>query len=199
MDISKVLILITKANDMYKEMVSNITETCNKTTSGIDDHIETLSEEKQLLDQIIDTFDKKTVSDIDANIFVQIQNIVSSTKQCKQEIDDTVHQLKVNELTFDPNEGPGRFLDETKLGAIRQIIKPMDTMKEVNVIAFPQPMDEKSSTTVDISKVHAMKTGGFSMKTSEDKKTCKISGMALTNNGTLLMSDFANKKVKFFF
>ena len=190
--------LIAKANGMFNEMVSKIIETCSKATSGISDHIETLSDEKQQLDQIIDTFDKKTVPDMDANIFIQVQNIVTSTKECKQEIEDSINQLKVNELTFDPNEELGRFLDETKLGEIREIIKPMDTMKEVNDVAFPQPKDERSRTAVDISKIYAMKTGCFNVKTSEDKKTCDINGMALTNNGTLLMADFANVKVKFF-
>ena len=191
--------LIAKANGMFNEMVSKIIETCSKATSGISDHIETLSDEKQQLDQIIDTFDKKTVPDMDANIFIQVQNIVTSTKECKQEIEDTINQLKVNELTFDLNEEIGRFLDETKLGEIREIIKPMNTMKEVNDVAFPQPKDERSRTAVDISKIYAMKTGCFNVKTSEDKKTCDINGMALTSRGTLLIADFANKKVKFFY
>ena len=190
--------LIAKANGMFNEMVSKIIETCSKATSGISDHIETLSDEKQQLDQIIDTFDKKTVPDMDANIFIQVQNIVTSTKECKQEIEDTINQLKVNELTFDPNEELGCFLDENKLGAIREIIKPMDTMKEVNDIAFPQPKDERSRTATDISYIHAKKTGGFNVKTSEDTETCESRGMALTRNGTLLIADFANKKVKFF-
>ena len=103
--------LISKVNDIFKKTVTNINSTCQKTTSEIIEHIEILSDENRQLDEIIDTFDKKTVTDIDANAFVQIQNIVESTKECKQEIEDTIRQLRVSELSLDLNEDVARLYE----------------------------------------------------------------------------------------
>ena len=190
--------LISKANDLFEETVSNINATCNKTTSDITEHIEILSDETHQLDEIIDTIDKKTIADIDANIFVQIQNIVASTKECKQEIEDTIHQLHVTELVFALNEKVVRINDEVNLGSIKEILKPVGKMKDVPDVAFPQPKEKKHRNVVDVSKIRAKKTSIFNIKTAEDTKTCGIYSMAITGNDTLIIADGPNKTVKFF-
>ena len=190
--------LISKVNDMFKETVTNINSTCQKTTSEIIEHIEVLSDENRQLDGIIDTLDKKTITDIDANAFVQIQNIVESTKECKQEIEDTIRQLRVSELSVDLNEDVARLLEKHQLGTPKEITKPLDTLKDVPNIIFPQPKKKKARSVVDISKILA--TSSFHVKSTADKSTDTyyINGMAITSNGILLIGDALNNMVKFF-
>ena len=192
--------LISKVNDVFKETVSNINSTCLKTTSEITEHIENLSDENRQLDEIIDTFDKKTITDIDANAFVQIQNIVESTKECKQEIEDAFRQLRVSELSLDFNEDVARLHEKHLLGKPKEITKPLDTMKNVPTITFPQLKKKKSRSVVDISEILATKTSSFSVKSTEKKSmvTYYINGMAITSNGTLLVADGTDKMVKIF-
>ena len=192
--------LITKVNDMFKETVTNINSTCRKTTSEIIEHIENLSDENRQLDEIIDTLDKKTITDIDANAFVQIQNIVESTKECKQEIEDTIRQLRVSELSLDLNEDVARLYEKHQLGTPKEISKPLDTMKNVPDIIFPQPKKKESRKAVDISKIRATKLTTFHVKSTADKSidTYLIYGMAITSNDTLLVADGTNNMVKIF-
>ena len=239
--------LISKVNDMFKKTVSNINSTCHKTTSEISEHIEILSDENHQLDEVIDTFDKKTITDIDANGFIQIQNIVASTKECKQEIEDAIRQLHVSELSLDLNEDVAQLYEKHQLGRPKEITKPLDTLKDVPNIAFPQPRKKTARSVVDISKICATKTLSFNVKrqlgtpkeitkpldtmknvpniifpqpkkkkskiskicawktssihvkTTRDKELCLINGMAITDNGTLLIADETNKKVKIFY
>ena len=192
--------LIFKVNDMFKKTVSNINSTCHKTTSEISEHIEILSDENRQLDEIIDNFDKKTITDIDANGFVQIQNIVASTHECKQEIEDMVLRLHITELSLDLNEEVGRFHERIQLGTPKEILKPLDTMKDVPNIAFPQPKKKKHNSAVDISKICATKTSSFNVKSTAKKSTDTyyINGMAITSNGTLLIADGTDMMVKIF-
>ena len=190
--------LISKAKDMFKETVAIINEKCYKKTLEITEHIGTFSDENRQLDEINDTIDRKTIADIDENIFVQIQNIVISTKECKQEIEDAIHGLHVTELTFTLNEEVGRFPKDFKLGSIKEILKPVGTMKDVQDIAFPRTKEKKPRSAVDTSKIRAKKALPFKAKAAEDIETCEIYGMAITSNGTLLIADGANNTVKFF-
>ena len=190
--------LISKANDMFEETVSNINAICNKTTLEIIEQTEILSDETHQLDEIIDTIDKKTIADIDTNIFVQIQNIVASIKECKQEIEDTIHQLHVTELSFALHEEVVRFYEEANLGSIKETVKPVGKMKDVPDIAFPQPKEKTHRSAMDVSKIRPKKTSVFNVKTTEDKEKCIINCMTITGNDTLLIADGSNKTVKFF-
>ena len=191
--------LISKVNYMFKETVSNINLTCQKTTSEITEHIENLSDENIQLDGIIDTFDKKTITDIDANAFVQLQNVFVSTKECKQDIEDTIRQLRISELSLDMNEDVARLLEKHQLGTPKEITKPLDTLKDVPNIIFPQPKKKTARSVVDISKIRATKLSSFNVQTIGDKMKCIINGMAITDNGTLLIGDELNRMVKFFY
>ena len=51
--------LISKVQNMFEETASIINETCQRTTSEITEHIDTLSDENSQLDEIINTFNKK--------------------------------------------------------------------------------------------------------------------------------------------
>ena len=190
--------LISKAKDMFKETVAIINESCYRTTLEITEHIGTLSDENRQLDEINDTIDKKTIADIDENIFVQIQNIVTSTKECKQEIEDTIRQQHITGLSIVFNEEMGRFHEEVKFGSIKELLKPMGTMKDIPDIAFPQTKEKKPRSAVDISKISARKMSSFSVNAAEDREACDINGMAITSNGTLLIADRQNKTLKFF-
>ena len=58
----------------------------------------------------------KTIADIDVIIFVQIQSIVTSTKECKREIESTIHQLRVTVLSFALDEEVLMYTHGKKLG-----------------------------------------------------------------------------------
>ena len=92
----------------------------------------------------------------------------------------------------------GRFHERIQLGTPKEITKPLDTLKNVPKITFPQLKKMKSRSVVDISKILATKTSSFHVKTPGDKRECIINGMAITDNGTLLICDGLNKKVKIF-
>ena len=196
--------IISKANDLFDKTTSKISETCRKKTSEITDRIEMLSDEKLHLDEIINTIDKSTIADIDANMFIRIQSIVASTKECKREIEDTINQLHVTELSFALNEGVRRFHEENKeLGTVKETLKPVGTMKDIPDIAFPQPESVRSkinrrASGRDISQIRVKKMSSFNIKTADDKETCTVHGMAITSNGTLLLVDGSNKTVKVF-
>ena len=189
--------LIYKVKDILEETVLNVNETCLNTTSEITEQIEILSDENRQLDEIIDTFDKKTVADIDANTFVQIQNIVTATKQCKQEIEDTIDQLHVTDLAFALNEEIDRFHEETKLGTVKKILIPIDSMDDVPNIAFPQQKEQKPRIAMDISKIRTSLRSVF--KIAEEKEICEIYGMAVTTNGILLIADRTTHTAAFLF
>ena len=58
----------------------------------------------------------------------------------------------------------------------------------------PVPVTQQTS----LGKTKATPIGTFNIKTKEDKKTCKITGIAITPSGQRLLVDLNNEKVKLF-
>ena len=196
--------IVSQAGEMFENTVSNITTFCQKKNSEIDKQVLTLIDEIHALDEIIDNLDKFSESNFDENMFIRMQKVVKNTQECKTDIDVVISQLYKTELLFESSKNVLSFLNGGKtLGDITEELIQIDYKKGTEDIVFPNlspvmKMAKPDETSADISQIAVTKLPRLNIRTPNDTEKCKVSGMAVTDNGTILISDFQNASLKIF-
>ena len=205
--------MILKANEMFNETVSGITKHYHNKVGEIKSHIVGLTDELHDLDEIRKKLNRKVSIKFDPNLFIQMQQIVNTTQTCKRAIDDTISEIKTTNISFSFSKEISAFLSCKSFGDIQEISSPLIITDDIEDIFFPyitsqagRPYGTSQSgrtilakkNSVDISQIVARKMSRTNITSPKDNNKPSMNGLAVTDNGTLLVSDYHNRTLKVF-
>ena len=205
--------MIQKANEMFNETVSGITKHYHNKVGEIKSHIVGLTDELHDLDEIRKKLNRKVSIKFDPNLFIQMQQIVNTTQTCKREIDDTISEIKTTNISFSFSKEISAFLSCKSFGDIQEISSPLSITDDIKDIFFPYITSQAGrpygtsqlgrtilakKNSVDISHIVARKMSHMNITSPKDRPILCVSGLAVTDNGTLLVGDFNNDTLKVF-
>ena len=205
--------IIQKANEMFNETVSGITKHYHNKVGEIKSHIVGLTDELHDLDEIRKKLNRKVSIKFDPNLFIQMQQIVNTTQTCKREIDDTISEIKTTNISFSFSKEISAFLSCKSFGDIQEISSPLSITDDIKDIFFPYITSQAGrpygtsqlgrtilakKNSVDISNIVARKMLHMNIRSSKDDNKPCVSGLAVTDNGTLLVGDCNNATLKVF-
>ena len=196
--------MIRKANEMFNETVSGITKSYRNKECKIKSTIVELTDELNTLDEIINKLNRKMSIKNDPNLFIQMQQIVDTTQTCKREIDDMISEIKTTKISFSFSKEISDFLSCTRFGDVKEISSPLSFTDDVGDIFFPYVTFQAWRTklakkdAVDISHIVVRKMSHMDIRSSKDDYQPCVNGLAVTDNGTLLVADCNNDTLKVF-
>lgn len=195
--------IIAQVKEQCSEIVTKINSISDHNLSSLSEHVVLLSDINHCLDKTLSEIDKKTNAKCEPNLFIRMQEIVDLVAHCKNELENIKKQLKMPVLSFSPSaEVSGLTSGNCQFGELKDELKEIEVLVPTIDVAFPQPLGltfaERTGTltTHDVSPTSATKSGNINFKFAEDQNSCDIYGIDVTNNGTILIADFANKKLK---
>ena len=205
--------MIQKANEMFNETVSGITKHYHNKVGEIKSHIVGLIDELHDLDEIRKKLNRKVSTKFDPNLFIQMQQIVDTTQTCKREIDDMISEIKTTNISFSFSKEISAFLSCKSFGDIQEISSPLSITDDIKDIFFPYITSQAArpyitsqsgrtilakKNSVDISHIIARKMSHMNITSPKDNNKPRVNGLAVTDNGTLLVGDFINTTLKVF-
>ena len=205
--------MIQKANEMFNETVSGITKHYHNKVGEIKSHIVGLTDELHDLDEIRKKLNRKVSIKFDPNLFIQMQQIVNTTQTCKREIDDTISEIKTTNISFSFSKEISDFLSCKSFGDIQEISSPLSITDDIKDIFFPYITSQAGrpygtsqlgrtilakKNSVDISHIVARKMSHIYITSPKDNYKPYVGGLAVTDNGTLLVCDCNNRTLKVF-
>ena len=196
--------MIRKANEMFNETVSGITKSYRNKECKIKSTLVELTDELNTLDEIINKLNRKMSIKNDPNFFIKMQQIVNTTQTCKREIDDMISEIKTTKISFSFSKEISDFLSCTRFGDVKEISSPLSFTDDVGDIFFPYVTFQARRTklakkdAVDISHIVAKKMSHMDIRSSKDDYQPIVRGLAVTDNGTLLVGDCNNRTLKVF-
>ena len=196
--------MIRKANALFNETVSGITKSYRNKECKIRSTIVELTDELNILDEIINKLNRKVSIKFDPNLFIQMQQIVNTTQTFKREIDDMISEIKTTKISFSFSKEISDFLSCKSFGDIQEMSSPLSFTDDVGDIFFPYITFQAGRTklakkdAVDICHIVARKMSHMYIRSSKDDDQPIVSGLAVTDNGTLLVADCNNRTLKVF-
>ena len=196
--------MIRKANELFNETVSGISKSYHNKECKIKSTIVELTDKLNTLDEIINKLNRKVSIKFDPNFFIQMQQIVDTTQTCKREIDDMISEIKTTKIVFSFSKEISDFLTCKRFGDIQEMSSPLSITDDVEDIFFPYITFQARRTklakkdAVDISHIVAKKMSHMDIRSSKDDGQPIVSGLAVTDNGTLLVTDWYNNTLKVF-
>ena len=196
--------MIQKANEMFNETVSGITKHYHNKVGEIKSHIVGLIDELHDLDEIRKKLNRKVSTKFDPNLFIQMQQIVDTTQTCKREIDDMISEIKTTNISFSFSKEISDFLACKSFGDVQEISSPLSITDDVGDIFFPYITSQAGRTilskkdSVNISHIVARKMSHMNISFPKGKPKPCVCGLAVTDNGTLLVGDYNNATLKVF-
>ena len=202
--------MIRKANELFNETVSGITKSYRNKECKIRSTIVELTDELNILDEIINKLNRKVSIKFDPNLFIQMQQIVNTTQTCKREIDDMISEIKTTKISFSFSKEISDFLSCKSFGDIQEMSSPLSFTDDVGDIFFPYITSQAGrpyitfqagrtklakKDTVDISHIVARKMSHMEIRSSKDDLQPTVGGLAVTDNGILLVGDRKTLKV----
>ena len=196
--------MIRKANELFNETVSGISKSYRNEECKIKSTLVELTDELNTLDEIINKLNRKMSIKFDPNFFIQMQQIVDTTQTCKREIGDMISEIKTTKISFSFSKEISDFLTCKRFGDIQEMSSPLSITDDVGDIFFPYITSQTRRTklakkvAVDISHIVAKKMSHMDIRSSKgDDQPC-VGGLAVTDNGTLLVGDYINDTLKVF-
>ena len=196
--------MIRKANEMFNETVSGITKSYRNKECKIKSTLVELTDELNTLDEIINKLNRKMSIKNDPNFFIQMQQIVNITQTCKREIDDMISEIKTTKISFSFSKEISDVLSCKRFGDVKEISSPLSFTDDVGDIFFPYVTFQAWRTklakkdAVDISHIVVRKMSHMDIRSSKDDDQPIVKGLAVTDNGTLLVADYYNNTLKVF-
>ena len=196
--------MIRKANELFNETVSGISKSYHNEECKIKSTLVELTDELNTLDEIINKLNRKMSIKFDPNFFIQMQQIVNTTQTCKREIDDMISEIKTTKISFSFSKEISDFLSCTRFGDVKEISSPLSFTDDVGDIFFPYVTFQAWRTklakkdAVDISHIVVRKMSHMDIRSSKDDYQPCVGGLAVTDNGTLLVTGWNNNTLKVF-
>ena len=216
-------IMHKQAQELYDKMVSKAKKWFGDAQSEIDTHYQSqLSVLKQnhtrinnavsRIESSLRQIDILRSKPIDAKLFLRIQDILSDMKQYQDDFKAPICNVQ---LSFVPSKQIQEFLSSSyTLGSVKldkskceitipEILYPVSSTKQsragpANKVVAAAGKRESARQSVALTQLKGRKLKRYNVKLSDDMEECRISGMAITNDGRRLLVDFNNKKVKLF-
>ena len=196
--------MIRKANELFNETVSGISKSYRNEECKIKSTLVELTDKLNTLDEIINKLNRKMSIKFDPNLFIQMQQIVDTTQTCKREIDDMISEIKTTKISFSFSKEISDFLSCKRFGDVKEISSPLSFTDDVGDIFFPYVTFQAwriklaKKDAVDISHIVAKKMSHMDIRSSKDDYPPGVDGLAVTDNGTLLVADYNNDTLKVF-
>ena len=209
---------IAKIEKLFQEMTSEIKSTYKARTFDLWQCKIKLSDVIENLEETLDEINKMKGTTVDTKQFLTIHDILKDVEQCKSDAEKQ-RPLSMNvKMLLIPDKRMKEFLSTSfKMGSIS-----LDTSKPLVAISVPEisfpvsparslpvPQGRGGRTptgasghvaikTTAIPKIKAVKHDSYNVKLDDDTRDCDITGIAITNDGRLLLADCYNNKVKMF-
>ena len=209
---------ITKIEKLFQETTSE-TESAYKTnTSNLNRGKNKLNDIVLNLEDTLEDIDKMKGSKVETKVFLKMQDIIKDVEQCKADAEKLRSSAMNVKMSFIPDRRMNEFFSiSLKMGSISvdtstplvaisvpEISFPMSPTRSLPV---PQGRSGRTPTgvsgqvagkTTPLSQIKAKKHDSYNVQLDEDKKTCDITGIAITNDGRRLLADNYNYKIKLF-
>ena len=205
---------IAKIENIFQEITSEIKSTHKAHTSDLGRSENKVNDVIVNLEGTLDDIDKMKGNTIDTKVFLKIQDILKDVEQCKSDCEKLRQSVMNVKMSFIHDKKMKELVSTSfKMGSIS-----LDTSQPLVAISLPEisfptspvrslPVPQGRYTgasgqvagkTMPLSKIKAQTLDGYNVELDDDKKTCFISGMAITNDGRRLLADNNNSKIKMF-
>ena len=151
---------------------------------------------------------------INVNTFLSLQESVNKTRKCVVVVKNLKESLNLTSLIFESSKDVQILLSKPlNFGSLNKHHLNVDVDVSTQDINFPshikgstRPVSPSNrgglpglkSTKSSFGRIKARQIGTYSVKTAEDRHTCRISGVAITSCGQKLFVDYNNCNVKLF-
>ena len=208
---------IAKIEKLFQEMASEIKSTNKARTLDLAQGKNKLSNIIANLEEALDEIDKMKGNTVDTKLFIEIQNILKDVEQYKSDA-EKLRAASINvKMSFIPDKRIKELLTASfKMGSISHDTSQPRIAISVPEISFPMSparslpvtqgrggrtptgaSGQVASKTTPLPKMTAKKLASYNVKL-DDEKDCRITGIAITNDGRRLLADLDNKKIKMF-
>lgn len=192
--------VISKTQERCSELKAKVNKISNSNLSNLEEQMQTILDTSFWFDKTITSIDKKLIDKIEPNLFLRIQEIIGKLEKCKSSL--AILQLeKKLVIPFLISKEASAFISrDCQLVQVKEELLPLPILHSIPDIHFPKSQTDTASISKkqDISKITASKSGTLDTRLKEDTAACDIYGIDITNNGTLFLTDFNNKKLKVF-
>ena len=209
---------ISKINKLYQDMEADIEANCQSQILLMSQHQEEINAMIAKLESSMADIEKFQGKSIDTKLFLKIQENVSDINQITGEFRSLNQSLPFPDLSFIPSKTIQELLSTSfALGAVSKAHTQRDTNIMGGDILFPSDRhppngagkvpQQQSGANVrgavrlqsgPVTQIKAAKQGDYKVKLKHDKNNCDIKGIAITEDGRMLMADYFNYKVKLF-
>ena len=129
--------MIQKANAFFNQSVVGITTYYDNIVGEIKPKIGGFDEQSHNLDEIITKLNRKVSLKLDPNLFIQMQQIVNTTKTYKREIDDMISKIRITKMSFNFSDEILDFLECDHVGNVVVTWQQLGIADDVEDIFFP--------------------------------------------------------------
>ena len=205
---------IAKIENIFQEITSEIKSTHKAHASDLGRGQNKVNDVIVNLEGTLDDINKMKGNTIDTKVFLKIQDILKDVERCKSDCEKLRQSVMNVKMSFIHDKRMKELVSTSfKMGSIS-----LDTSQPLVAISIPEisfptspvrslPVPQGRSTgasgqvagkTMPLSQIKAQTLDGYNVKLDDDKKTCYINGMAITNDGRRLLADRGNSKIKLF-
>ena len=190
---------VAHVEKLYGGTVANINKVCERSISELANHETSLDAKERSLKMAISDITKSRKLSLDENMFIHVQTVVEATRKCSKEINVINTEVTGKQLDMLMNAEVSNLLSTTEgLGQIKITPSKPDRLGLPTVMCPRLGVTENRKDEVDWSKVKAVKKEPLVSKLSGDGDKIGFGKMDATSDGTLLIPDFHNKKIKLF-
>ena len=200
--------LVAKAEQLYEEVKSEIDSNYNLQLTNLKEHETKVSGFMSSIVSVLSDIDKFKGKHIDIKTFLNIQETLKYTNQCRVDIYRFNKELCSVSLSLVSSLQTLNFLSSSSMSSVKIAETKIGNEVSSHEIQFPQnppqprshPVTESRSTRQQsmLSKMRTRKLGSYNVKLNHDTANCWITGIAITKDGRLLLADHDNNKVKVF-
>ena len=217
--------IITQAKTLHGSIKNEIQTSCQSQMSLLSQQRKKVSDMNIKLDTPLTVLGDLKAKPIDTKLFLRLQENVNYTKKIAKELQELRKSLNIVSLSFIPSKssedvlsssftlGKIRKSDSNLLGAgmmVPDIMFPVSALKqttaESNAGQMPRPQSlggavakpRLSRPTQPLLKMKVTKQDTYKIRNRDDRRDCRITGMAITNDRRILVTDCSNSKVKMF-
>ncbi|MEW8548341.1 MAG: hypothetical protein AB2693_32965, partial [Candidatus Thiodiazotropha sp.] len=217
--------IIAEANKKLDTIKNEIQMSCQSQTSVLSQQRKQISDLRQKLDAPLTLLGEVKGKPVDTKLFLRLQENVSYTKKLANKLQELSRSLKFISLSFIPSQPSQEILSSSfTLGKIRksesnppgadikvrEIMFPVSVLKQTAAQPNAGPMPPPQNIRVAVAKhqlvqesqpvrkIKATKQDTYNIRIGDDTRSFWITGMAITKDKRILMTDNGNRKIMMF-